>query len=291
VGLLAAIHFVLRDWGLAIIALVCVVRLILHPITKKSQVSMMKMQKLAPEIERLKKKFGDDKDGFTKAQMEMYKSVGFTPVLGCLPMFLQMPIFIALWRALQTTFELRQAPFLYFFGRHWTWIHDLSQPDSLVKFAHPIPLPFGWHMAGINVLPLAMAVVSFINMKYFTPKPVASTPEQEQQQKMMTWMTLIFPFMFYTFPSGLNLYYLTTTSLGIVESKRIRDHIKKLDLEQATKGPVIVDAGKLSRSARRRQDNTSKPPEKKGWLAKLQERAEEMARQAEQNKRRKGNQD
>jgi YidC/Oxa1 family membrane protein insertase len=273
---------------LAIIALVCGVRLILHPITKRSQVSMMKMQKLAPEVERLKKKFGDDKEGFSKAQMELYKTVGFTPVLGCLPMFLQMPIFIALWRALQTTFELRQAPFLEFFGIHFTWIHDLSLPDFLVKFSHPIPLPFGWHMAGINVLPLAMAVVTFVNQKYFTPKPAAMTPEQQQQQQMMTWMTLVFPFMFYTFPSGLNLYYLTSTTLGILESKRIRDHIKQKEAEDALLGPVIVDAGKASRASRRAQlPDPSKPAAKKSWLEKLQEKAEEVAKRTQQQQKKK----
>jgi YidC/Oxa1 family membrane protein insertase len=278
VMVLAGLHFILRDWGLAIIALVCGVRILLHPITKKSQVSMMKMQKLAPEMERLKKKFGDDKEGFTKAQMELYKSVGFTPVLGCLPMFLQMPIFIALWQALLTTFELRQAPF------HFTWIHDLSQPDFLVKFAHPFLLPFGLSMAGINILPIAMAVVTFINQKYFAPKPAVMTPEQEQQQKMMAMMTPIFPILFYTLPSGLNLYYLTSTTLGILESKRIRDHIKQADAEQAAKGPVVVDAGKASRT-RRRAAELPAAPKKKGWLAKLQEQAEQMAREAEKRKR------
>jgi YidC/Oxa1 family membrane protein insertase len=238
-------------------------------------------------MERLKKKFGDDKEGFTKAQMELYKNVGFTPVLGCAPMLFQMPIFIALWRALQTTFELRQSPFLYFFHTHFTWIHDLSQPDFLVKFAQPLPLfIFGWHISGINVLPLAMAVVTFINQKYFTPKPAALTPEQEQQQKMMVWMTLVFPFMFYTFPSGLNLYYLTSTSLGILESKRIRAHIKKVEAEEAGKGPIIVDAGKSSPSGRGR-DKTKAPPKPKGFLARLQERAEEMAREQQRNKKKR----
>lgn len=287
VALLAGLEWVLRDWGLAIIALVCGVRLLLHPITKRSQVSMMKMQKLAPEIERLKKKFGDDKEGFGKAQMELYKTVGFTPILGCLPMFLQMPIFIALWRALQTTFELRQAPFLYFFGIHWTWIHDLSQPDQLINFASPIPLlVFGWHLSAINVLPLAMAVVTFINQKYFMPRPAALSPEQEQQQKMMMWMTLVFPFMFYTFPSGLNLYYLTTTGLGIIESKRIRDHIKQAEAAEAASGPIIVDAGRLSRTTRRAAALPEKP-QAKGFIARLQEKAEEMAREAQRQQQKK----
>jgi len=286
VSVLAGLHFVLRDWGLAIIALVCIVRIILHPITKRSQVSMMKMQKLAPEMERLKKKFGDDKEGFQKAQMELYKGVGFTPVLGCLPMVFQMPIFIALWRALQTTFELRQAPFLYFFGIHFTWIRDLSQPDDLVKFSSPIPLIFGMSLASINVLPLAMAVVTFINQKYFTPKPAAASPEQESQQKMMTWMTLVFPLMFYTFPSGLSLYYLTTTSLGIVESKIVRNHIKKAEAA-GSDGPVIVDAGKPTRAARRRQEEQDKEPKKKGWLQRLQDKAEEIAQQNERQKKKR----
>src|SRR5581483_1506831 len=152
-------HYIFRDWGLAIIALVVLVRLILHPITKKSQVNMMKMSKMGPEVERLKKKYGDDKEAMAKAQMELYKEMGFTPVLGCLPMFLQMPIFISLWQALQSTFELRHAPFLWGF----TWIKDLSQPDMLVSFASPIPLGlFGWHLSAINVLPILVAIVSFL---------------------------------------------------------------------------------------------------------------------------------
>jgi YidC/Oxa1 family membrane protein insertase len=287
VGLLAGIHFVLHDWGLAIIVMVIAVRICLHPLLKKSQVSMMRMQKLAPEMERLKKKFGDDKDGFAKAQMELYKTEGFAPILGCAPMFLQMPIFIALWRALQTTFELRQAPFLYFFGIHFTWIHDLSQPDFLVKFASPVPLfIFGWHLAGINVLPLLMAGVTFINQKYFAPKPAAVTPEQEQQQKMMVYMTLMFPIMFYSLPSGLNLYYLTSTSLGILESQRIRAHIKKMDEEAAKQGPVKVDAGKLPRGSARRRDKPE-PPAKKGFWAKMQERAEQIAREQQRQRKKR----
>ncbi len=275
-------NWVFRDWGLAIIALVVLVRLILHPITKKSQVNMMKMSKMGPEMERLKKKYGDDKEAIAKAQMELYKEMGFTPVLGCLPMFLQMPIFISLWQALQSTFELRHASFLWGF----TWIKDLSQPDRLFAFSHPIPLIFGWHIDAINVLPVLVAIVSFINMKY-TPRPPAATPEAEQQQKMMQWMTLIFPLMFYSFPSGLNIYYLTSTSLGIVEGKRIRAHIK--EREEAEKGgKIIVDA---SPRRRNRSDKDDKPPEPKGlfagWLAQLQEKAEQM-RVEPDKKNRKG---
>ena len=116
------------DWGIAIIMLVGVVRLLLHPITKKSQVQMMKMGKMGPEMERLKKKYADDKDELNRQMMQFYKAQGAAPILGCLPMFLQMPIWIALYSSLQTTFELRQSPFLWGF----TWIHDLAKPDYLL---------------------------------------------------------------------------------------------------------------------------------------------------------------
>ncbi len=286
VDLLRFFHYLLRDWGLAIIALVVLVRLILHPITKSSQVSMMKMQKMGPELERLKKKYGDDKDGYAKAQMQLYKEVGFTPILGCLPMFLQMPIWIALYSALQNEIALRQSPFLWGF----TWIHDLARPDRLFAWdVHPIIIPWlGWNFHSLNILPMFLAVVFFLQQK-FTPKPPAATPEQAQQQKMMQWMSLLFPVFLYTAPAGLNLYILTSTTIGIIESKRIRDHIKQKQ-EAEKEGKVFVDAkptrqGKLQK----RDDETTKEPPKVGKLAKLwadlQAKAEQIRKEAEKGKK------
>src|SRR5262249_14872174 len=154
-------------------------------------------------------------------------------------------------------------------------------------FGPSVPLPFGLHVEALNLLPLLVAIVSFVNMKY-TPRPPATTPEAEQQQKMMQWMTLIFPLMFYGFPSGLNLYYLTSTSLGIWEGKRIRQHIK--EQEAADKeGKVIVDA---SPSRRNRPTKKIEPqPEPKGglsgWLARLQERAEQMRLETDKRNRKR----
>ena len=284
VWMLKGFHFVaFRDWGLAIICLVLVVRALLHPITKRSQVHMMRLGKLGPEAEALKKKYKDQPDELNKAMMQLYKQQGMTPVLGCLPMFLQMPIWIALYAALQSTFELRHAPFLHFFGIPFTWINDLAQPDRLIAFSTPLSLPFGWKMYGINLLPLLLGVVFFLQQK-FTPKPPTMTPEQEQQQKMMMWMTtLMFPLFLYGGPSGLNLYIFTSTAFGIVESKRIRKHIKEREeAEKANK--VIVDA-KPTRGARRRdRDRAERQPEppKKGlmaWLADLQAKAEQVRRE------------
>jgi len=274
---LISFHFVTQDWGLAIIGLVLVVRAVLHPITKKSQVHMVKMQKMGPEMERLKKKYADDKDALAKAQMQFYKEQGLTPVLGCLPMFLQMPIWIALWNSLQSTFELRHSPFLYGF----TWIHDLSKPDYLVRFAQPIPLVFGMHLSGLNILPLLMAVVMFFQTK-MQPKPTTMTPEQAQQQKMMTWMsTLLFPLMLYTGPAGLNLYIMTSTAFGIIEGKVIRKHIKERE-ELEKLGPTIVDAPPPDKRGGGGGGKKEEAP--KGWLERLQDRAEQI-RNAEKRKR------
>ncbi|MBC8107842.1 MAG: membrane protein insertase YidC, partial [Anaerolineae bacterium] len=272
-------------WGLAIIALVFIVRLILHPITKKSQENMARMSKFGPELEKLKTKYKDDSDALNKETMKFYKEHGATPILGCLPMFLQMPIWIALWSALQSTFELRHAGFLRWEHIHLTWIKDLSQPDHLISLSQPINL-FGWvPISGLNILPLLLGIVFFIQQKYFTPKPPTMTPEQAQQQKMMQWMSLLFPVMLYPGPSGLNLYILASTTFGIIESKRIRDHIKKRE-EAELAGKVIVDGGrKLSSGGGKGLPKPDKPPGKLGgWIASLQQKAEQMQRDQQRRK-------
>jgi YidC/Oxa1 family membrane protein insertase len=300
VGLLGVFHTMARDWGLAIICLVILVRLALHPITKRSQVSMMKMGKMGPEMERLRKKYGDNKEELQKAMWEFQKQQGFTPILGCLPMFLQMPIWIALWSALNTTFELRHSSFLWGF----TWIDDLAKPDRLIPFpaawAFRIPL-IGTVVDAVNVLPMLLAVVFYLQQKY-TPKPPTMTKEQEQQQKIMQWMMVfLFPLFLYGQPSGLNLYILTSTAIGIWESKRIRRHIK--EKEEAEKaGVVIVDAEPVKETAggkgkKKEPINIGgkggkgggKPAAPQGWLARklaeLQEKAENVRREAERRGR------
>ncbi len=288
VWLLNIFHWILfKDWGLAIIALVCLVRFILHPVTKRSQINMSKMSKFGPEMEKLKEKYKDDKEGLNRAMMGFYKEHGATPLLGCLPMFLQTPIWIALWSALQSTFELRQAPFLHFGSVHLTWIKDLSQPDHLITLSHPIQI-FFLTISGLNLLPLLMGAVFFIQQR-FTPKPAVMTPEQEQQQKMMQWMSvLIFPLMLYGGPSGLNLYILTSTCIGIIESKIVRDHIKQRE-EAEKAGKVIIDAGKKFGRGGKDNDLNKKPAAPKtglrGMLAALQEKAEQVRRDQDRRDR------
>ncbi len=278
VWLLGAFHFIFRDWGIAIICLVIVVRTLLHPITKRSTISMHKMGKMGPEMERLKKKYGDNKEELNAAMMQMYKQQGATPILGCLPMFLQMPIWIALWSALQNTFQLRQAGFLHFGNFALTWIDDLSKPDALFSWT-PFPLMFGFKLGALNVLPILMGVVFYLQQK-FTPKPAAATPEQAQQQKMMLWMTvLLFPLFLYNGPSGLNLYILTSTTIGIIEMRRIRAHIQEREEREKLEGPIKVEVAPSRMGRKLAKERGPAEPEKKGlakWLADLQQKAEEM---------------
>jgi YidC/Oxa1 family membrane protein insertase len=281
-GILWFFHKIFFDWGLAIICLVVLVRSCLHPITKRSQINMMGMSKMGPEIERLKKKYGDDKEGLNKAMMSVYKEQGMVPILGCLPMLLQTPIWLALWAALQSTFEMRQAGFLRWGHVHLTWIADLSQPDALYTFPAPVHLLM-FTVHSVNVLPILLAGVFFLQ-QMMQPVPPNQTPEQEQQRKMMRWMSLMYPIFFYVSPSGLTLYILTSTSIGIVESKIVRKHIK--EREEAEKaGRIIIDAP-ATRASRRGDGGTPKkdPPKKAGWLADLQAKAEQIVRDAERRK-------
>jgi YidC/Oxa1 family membrane protein insertase len=286
VNLLGFFFKITHDWGLAIICLVIIVRLMLHPITKRSQMSMSKLGKYGPEISRLQEKYKDDKETLNKEMANFMKEHGMAQasqaMLGCLPMLLQMPIWIALWSSLQSTFELRHASFLWGF----TWIKDLSQPDRLMYFPNTFRL-WMFHLDAINILPILMGIVFFIQQK-MTPKPPAMNEEQAMQMKMMQWVSLAFPLFLYSGPSGLNLYILTSTSIGIIESKRIRDHIKKRDEEEKA-GKIIIDAKPTRASKKLDRDRNDPPPKKKGgimgFLADLQKKAEDLQRDANRQKR------
>ena len=231
VWLLEIIHIVLPNYGWAIMVLVVIVRLLLHPLTRKSQISMSKMSKLAPKIEELKKKYGDNKEELNKATAEFYRQEGFSPLLGCLPMLLQMPIWIALWAGLNTAIELRHAPFMF-------WINDLATPDAIMTWAAKpvdgfvVPLVGGMTgpIYGLNILPLLLMIAMFLQ-QVFTPKPAG---QQAGQQKFMMWfMTVFFGLMFYNMPSGLTLYVMASTAVGAGESYVIRKHIKQKEEAEA----------------------------------------------------------
>ncbi len=251
-----------HDWGVAIIILVLIVRLILHPLTKKGQVSMQRlsrnMAKLQPEIKKLQEKYKDNPKKLQQEQMALYREHNVNPAgcLGILPMLLQTPIWVALYAMLYFAIELRQQPAFYgvfqLFG-NWSFLADLSQPDHFIEFARSFRLPLlGWAVTGVNLLPILMGVIFFLQQKYLTPPNPNMTPEMEQQQKIMRIVfPLLFPIMLYTAPSGLTLYIITSSTIGILESRYIRAHIDALDLDREAARPAPRAAKPVANQAPR----------------------------------------
>ncbi|MCP4609476.1 MAG: membrane protein insertase YidC [Planctomycetes bacterium] len=238
-GILALMKWMygfIGNYGIAIIILVFLMRLAMHPITKKSQISMSKMSKLAPKSEEIKKKYANNKAEMNKQMMALYREQGASPIMGFLPMMVQMPIWIALWSAVYASIDLRGAAFLPF------WITDLSMPDALIRFQTVIVLPLlGWKIESFNLLPIMMGVAFFLQQKLMPSQAsAASNPQVAQQQKMMMFMMpLMFPLMLYKAPSGVNLYIMSSTFAGVFEQYVIRKHIREKE-EAESKGLVAA---------------------------------------------------
>ena len=204
---------VIANYGLAIIFLTLIVRTVMFPLTWKSMLSMKKMSKLAPEMEKLKAECGDDQQELQKRMMEMYRERGVSPLGGCLPMLLQMPVFIALYRMLWSAFELRRAPFIL-------WIQDLSEPDRLLMLPFKIPIPFSdLPLESLNLLPILMAAAMVVSQKLM---PMSGPAQNKQQKMLMTFMPVFFAVITYNMASGLNLYILVSTLLGIAQNRIIQ---------------------------------------------------------------------
>lgn len=212
-SLLNWFYGIIPNYGLAIILLTVLVRSATFPLTYHQMRSMKRMQLLAPEMEKIKQECGEDPQELNRRMMAMYKERGVNPLGGCLPMLLQLPVFIALYRMLWSSYELRGAPFV-------SWINDLSEPDRLLQFPFLTVVPFiGEHMQYLNVLPILCAVAMIVSTKLM---PMSGPMQNPQQKMMMTIMPIFFSVICYSFASGLNLYILTSTVLGIAQNRLIR---------------------------------------------------------------------
>ncbi|GMU90961.1 MAG: membrane protein insertase YidC [Candidatus Hydrogenedentota bacterium] len=209
---------IVPNYGVAIILLTIVVRTVMFPLTIKQIRSMKRMTLLAPEMEKIKQQYGEDPQEFQRRMMELYKEHGVNPVSGCLPLFLQMPVFIALYRMLWSAYELRGAPFAL-------WIKDLSEPDKLLHIPplHVVPI-FGPYIQYINVLPFLGALAMILSVKL---TPMQNPIQNPQQKMMMTLMPIVFSVFCYPLASGLNLYILVSTLLGIAQNYLI--HVSEVD--------------------------------------------------------------
>ena len=186
-----------RNYGIAIIIITVVIKILFYPLTYKSYKSMKDMQKLQPKMAALKEKYKNDRDAMNKAVMELYKTHKVNPLGGCLPMLVQFPIFVALYRALMSSIELRHAPFMF-------WIQDLSAKDPYY------------------VTPIIMGATMFVQQK-MTP----STGMDPAQAKMMLALPVVFTVMFINMPSGLVLYWLVNNILTIAQQMYINKLLKE----------------------------------------------------------------
>jgi len=186
----------LHNYGLAIIVITVILKILFFPLTHKSYKSMKEMQKLQPKMQELKEKFKDDRDAMNRAVMELYKTHKVNPLGGCLPMIVQIPVFFGLYKALMFSIELRHAPFYF-------WLQDLSAKDPYY------------------VTPVIMGATMFIQQK-MTP-----TNMDPIQAKMMLALPVVFTFMFLNFPSGLVLYWLVNNILTIAQQAYINKSLKE----------------------------------------------------------------
>lgn len=203
--LLKFIHGFIGNWGFSIIIITFIVRGIMYPLTKAQYTSMAKMRMLQPKLQAMRERIGDDKQRMSQEMMALYKSEKVNPLGGCLPLVIQMPIFLALYYMLMGSVELRHAPFAL-------WIHDLSAQDPYY------------------ILPILMGVTMF-----FIQKMSPTTVTDPMQQKIMTFMPVIFTVFFLWFPSGLVLYYIVSNLVTILQQQLIYRGLEKRGLHSRDK--------------------------------------------------------
>lgn len=229
--LLFGLHALLGNWGVAIIALTFIVRGLILPVSIWGQKNMLRMQRIAPEINALKEKFTrkdgtmtpDQQRAFSAAQMDLFRKHGVNPI-GCVgPIFLQIPVFVGLYNALNSSFELRQTPF-------FLWMDDLSVPEVVAR------LPFSLPLLGTNAVSILPLIMVGVYLLQHAMSPVPSDPRAAEQHRIMRFMFPLFGLLMYTMPSGLMIYFITSSLWSIGEMKTVKRWIEQAEaLAQAQK--------------------------------------------------------
>ncbi|WP_316862298.1 membrane protein insertase YidC [uncultured Cohaesibacter sp.] len=218
------LYGLIGNFGIAILLITVIVKLIFFPLANKSYASMSKMKLLQPKMEEIKKNFGDDKQAQQQAIMKLYQEEKVNPLAGCLPMVIQIPVFFSLYKVLYTTIEMRHAPF---FG----WIQDLSAPDPTNFFTLFGLVPWDTPaFLAIGIWPLIMGITMFVQMK------LNPTPPDPTQKMIFTWMPIMFTFMLARMPAGLVIYWAWNNSLSILQQAAImKRHGTKIEIWQNIK--------------------------------------------------------
>jgi YidC/Oxa1 family membrane protein insertase len=210
-------HGFIPNYGVVIIIISILTKVLFYRLTHKSFKSMKDMQRLQPRLKELQDRYKDDRSRLNQETMKLYKEAGVNPLGGCLPLLLQMPVFVALFSVLRNTIELRGAPFML-------WISDLSSPDVLFDFGAKIPF-LG---SEFHLLPLLMGAAMYLQSKMSGGSPTgeAATGSASQQKMMQTLMPVMFTFLFYSMPSGLVLYWLVNNIFSIIQQYVVHRQIE-----------------------------------------------------------------
>jgi len=226
------------NFGVAILIITVLIKIVFFPLANKSYASMAKMKAVQPEMVAIRERYADDKMKQQQAMMELYKKEKINPVAGCLPIVVQIPVFFALYKVLFVTIEMRHAPF---FG----WIKDLAAPDPTNLFTlfglipwSPEHLPLIGPFLVLGIWPLIMGVTMWLQMKLNPPPP------DPTQQMIFEWMPLIFTFMLASFPAGLVIYWAWNNTLSVAQQSVImHKHGAKIELWDNLKGTGKKVAG------------------------------------------------
>jgi YidC/Oxa1 family membrane protein insertase len=248
--LMEAINSVVHNFGVTILILTVIVRLVFFPLASKQYASMAKMKKLQPQMEQMRERYKDDKVKQQQELMDLYRREKVNPVAGCVPILLQLPVFFALYKVLFITIDMRHAPF---FG----WIHDLSAPDPTSLFnlfgLLPYAVPEFLH---VGVWPLIMGITMWVQMQLNPAQP------DPVQQQIFNWMPVLFTFLLAAFPAGLVIYWAWSNVLSLAQQSYI---MKKQGAEIHLMGnisskfkPVVSMAGRGADAIKRRREDKDK---------------------------------
>ncbi|MFM7057421.1 MAG: membrane protein insertase YidC [Planctomycetota bacterium] len=277
--LLDTFHSVGLPWWASILGLTVLVRSCLFPLSRKQAIMAARQKELQPQIKALKERCGDDQQKFAREQWDLFRKHNINPLSGCLPICLQLPIFIGLYTALNSAVDLR--------GQGFLWIDNLAGPDALFRL--PFPLPFGMGY-DFNLLPLCTVSLFLIQQKLFMPP--AQDEQQAMQYRMMNFMTGIMGILFWHQPAGLSLYFISSSLWSISERKLLgtatapagTPSLAAVLPEEPSPAPAILPAAARPKSRPNQSQAASQPTAgnaPKGFFQRLKAAAEEMQRQAE----------
>jgi YidC/Oxa1 family membrane protein insertase len=256
-------------YGFGIIVLTVIVRGAMFPISRRQAIFSIKMQELAPELKKIQEKYPDDAQARMQATQEFYRKHGINPLGSCWPVFLQMPIFLGLYFALQESIHFRLAEFFPF------WIKNLAAPDMLLDWGNNIPIISSPDHAGgilgalylgpfLNILPMIAVVFMMIQQLQTMPPP--TDDQQAMQQKMLKFMTIFFGIMFYKVAAGLCIYFISSSLWGLCERKLLpkkKTAAQVLDTVTAVSPKATLDPkwkGKNSKKEKEKEKEKDKEP-------------------------------